>query len=81
MVMAKINEAACPKCGGDMVRGFILDTTHRGVVVSRWVEGVAEKSVWVGLKIQDRKPIAIGSFRCSTCGFLESYAREEFKAR
>ena len=30
-----------------------------------------------GLKLANEK-LPIGTFRCQTCGFLESYAREEF---
>ena len=68
----------CPKCGGRMDRGWIMDGTHGGVNQSRWIEGVPEKSFWTGTKIDKTKEmIAITTYRCSACGFLESYATRE----
>ena len=72
----------CPKCNGKMVQGFIVD--HQGDLMSRvdnWVEGPAEKSYWFKTKVPTDKCIPVGTFRCSSCGFLESYARSEFAAR
>ena len=69
----------CPKCNGEMVQGFIVDSVKGGVVVSSWFAG-APKSSWFGIKAPELKAIPIGTFRCSACGFLESYARPEFAA-
>ena len=71
----------CPKCKGAMVQGFIIDWTHSGRVVSSWAEGAPVKSFWMGTKVADDATIPVGTFRCSNCGFLESYARDEFRAR
>ena len=70
----------CPKCGSEMEQGFVLDNTHGSRVVSQWVAGAPQKSFWVGTKVPDGKLVPIGTYRCLSCGFLESYAREEFAA-
>jgi hypothetical protein len=70
----------CPKCNGQMERGFILDQVPGGQIVSRWIAGEPQKSFWTGIKRPEEKGIPIGAFRCAACGFLESYARDEFAA-
>jgi hypothetical protein len=35
----------------------------------------------MGLKLPDEKLVPIGTYRCSSCGFLEQYARQEFAAK
>ncbi len=64
----------CPKCQSAMVEGFIVDNTHGGNRVSGWAEGPPEKSFWFGVKLRGRKPIDVATWRCRSCGFLESYA-------
>ena len=64
----------CPKCQSSMVEGFILDKEHGGSRVSSWVEGPSEKSFWWGVRLRGRKPVEIATWRCTRCGFLESYA-------
>lgn len=72
--MSEPAEKRCPKCSGVFEPGFILDV-HRGAYkAAEWVEGVPEKSFWVGLKISERVRCEIRSFRCTKCGYLESYA-------
>ena len=70
----------CPKCQGQMEQGFILDMTYGSRLVSQWARGVPAKSFWTGTKLPDDKLVPIGVFRCRSCGFLESYARDEFAA-
>jgi hypothetical protein len=70
----------CPKCGNEMQQGFVLDNTHGGRVVSQWVPGAPRESFWLGTKVPDDH-LPIGTYRCSSCGFLESYARTEFAAK
>lgn len=65
----------CPKCGSTMEEGFVLDVTHGGQFVSRWVAGKPEPSFWTGTKVRDKEQHQIQTFRCAGCGFLESYAR------
>ena len=73
----------CPKCNGKMVQGFIIDMKGtKFAVVSNWVEGAPGKPTWFGTSVPApaEKCIPVGTFRCSVCGFLESYARSEFAA-
>lgn len=65
----------CPKCQSTMVEGFVIDHTYGARNVSAWVEGTAEKSFWgTGVKLRGRQPVEIATWRCRSCGFLESYA-------
>ena len=65
----------CPKCAAPMDEGYMVDHTHGGSrTVSLWVEGPPERSIWMGLKIADRRSFSVATFRCQRCGFLESYA-------
>ena len=66
----------CPKCQASMTEGFIIDGApgHGGRAVSSWLEGAPVKSLWVGIKLGGKKPIEIATWRCGSCGFLESYA-------
>ena len=74
-------DTKCPKCSGEMVQGFTVDWAQGGQRrVTSWVEGTAEKSVWHGTSAPDEKCVPVGTFRCSGCGFLESYAQPEFAA-
>ncbi len=68
----------CPKCQGEMVRGFVADFAHSKVLVSTWVEGPPERSFWYGTKVPREKCLPIATFRCAACGYLESYAQAEF---
>jgi hypothetical protein len=63
-----------------MEQGFVLDATHGGRLVSQWAAGAPMKSLWYGTKVPEGKSTPIGTYRCSSCGFLESYARDEFAA-
>lgn len=72
-------EQRCPKCDGEMQQGFLLDSADGGArLVSRWVEGPPQKSFWLGTKVNLEDAIPIGTFRCKSCGFLESYAQRRF---
>jgi hypothetical protein len=64
----------CPKCQASMVEGFVLDKSDNGRAVSTWLEGAPQKSFWTGIKLRGRKPIEIATWRCTSCGFLESFA-------
>ena len=67
-------EGSCPKCNGRMEEGFILDRSHGYVEVSRWVEGPPQTSFWFGLKVPADGARQVTTYRCSECGYLESYA-------
>lgn len=69
----------CPKCSGLMEQGFVIDYTHGGLFVTQWAKGAPQKSFWTGTKVPGEH-LPIGTFRCSSCGYLEAYARQEFAA-
>ena len=64
----------CPKCQTTMDEGFVLDDTHGGTLQSKWAEGKPRTSFWLGVRVprKDRHPVS--TFRCPSCGYLESYA-------
>ena len=73
----------CPKCEGTMEQGYTLDVTFGATFTGQWIRGTPKRSYFDSLAIKfpsmspsQRVPIA--TFRCQSCGFLESYAREEF---
>jgi hypothetical protein len=57
-----------------MEEGHMVDRGHGWTI--RWVQGALEKSFWKALKQQntDRRSISVATYRCLSCGFLESYA-------
>jgi hypothetical protein len=65
----------CPKCQGTMSEGFVVDRTDNGRAVASWVEGAPEKSIWSGIKLRGKTQVPIATWRCGSCGFLESYAK------
>jgi hypothetical protein len=68
----------CPKCSQVMEPGFLVDRGGGPAdLQARWVEGPPEpKNFWRnGVNLQDREPVSVTTFRCTGCGFLESFAR------
>ena len=63
-----------------MKQGFVVDNTYGAQVVSKWAAGAPRKSFWGGVKSPDEDLVPIGTYRCSSCGYLEMYARSEFAA-
>ena len=57
----------CPKCGGEMEEGIAIDPTYFGA--SLWTNKIT------GILGTDTKTQKIKSFRCTKCGYLESYAK------
>ena len=54
----------------------MLDNTHGGRLQSEWVQGAPEKSRWgIGIKLKGKLKLPIATYRCTKCGYLESYAR------
>jgi hypothetical protein len=64
-----------------MDRGFVLDNTHGGRHVTQWAAGAPRKSFWVGTKLPEEALVPMGAYRCSSCGYVEFYARQEFAPR
>jgi hypothetical protein len=66
----------CGKCGGGMQEGFQLDSIHNSARVAHWAEGAPEFWFLRILKLRGRRKIPIRTWRCSKCGYLESFAEE-----
>jgi len=65
----------CGKCGGRMEEGFLLDLGHGNRRnVEQWVEGEPTPSFWMGISLGNRKARPVTTLRCTSCGYLESYA-------
>ena len=69
----------CSKCQGHMIQGFIADFAdmEQNANVSTWVEGPPKMSLMFGTKTPAAKHVPIGTYRCSACGYLESYTRPD----
>lgn len=69
------DEKICPKCNRAMEIGFVADVAYGAVLQSNWSPGIPVRRRFVGgvkWRQQDSRPIV--TYRCSACGFLESYA-------
>lgn len=66
----------CPKCGGSMEEGFLLDEGRNSSSPASWIEGPPERSFWTGVKTRGREKLRVVTYRCERCGFLEAYATE-----
>ncbi len=65
----------CLRCQSPMEEGVSLDHGHGNVLLpAEWLEGPPERSFWFGLKTKGREKFAVRTFRCTRCGYLESYA-------
>ena len=63
---------SCPKCKGEMEKGFLVDEGVWGTAFKRrqrWALGAN----FFGLK----KVRNINSFRCQKCGYLENFAPDK----
>jgi hypothetical protein len=81
---------SCPKCNHPMEQGNVLDHVVQGLLserlrlvshLSHWAPVPASRSYWTAAELPDDKLIPIATYRCSSCGYLECYARREFAAR
>lgn len=73
----------CPKCGNSMEVGFMPEWTHPQLSVSKWYPGAPREAELklLGVKVGEWLDInaanmrVITTYRCSGCGYLESYAK------
>lgn len=75
----------CPKCNGLMEQGFTVDMgagdrTLGAHHVSYWARGAPVKSFFFKTWVP-HDSLPIGTYRCASCGYLESYARQEFASK
>ena len=66
----------CPKCQRAMQKEYIPDATYGGVVLGTWVEGEVETGFLGAIKLKGKTRRTITTYRCNSCGYLESYAAE-----
>jgi len=65
-----MEQKTCPKCKGEMEKGFLPDARYAGTGRIHW----ADKIVHLKLKpVNQMYPV--DAYRCTSCGFLESYAK------
>jgi hypothetical protein len=56
--------------------GWVPDNTQGGLRLQNWSPGDPQPS-WPGLKPEKEQAIPVTTFRCSKCGYLESFALPE----
>src|SRR4051812_28217766 len=67
----------CPKCSNSMERGFIPDEYRDRNEVTVWVQGQPERSQETGsVVLAGTRMWQVMTYRCTGCGYLESFARE-----
>ena len=66
-----------------MEEGFIADHSHANVIAPAWIAGAPQSSFWTGkagVKVAGRTRRRVQTFRCTTCGHLESFATADWPA-
>ncbi len=67
----------CLKCRERMQPGYLLEQGHANMRSSTtWSAGEPRKSFWMGLKAAT-DTYETRTYRCTGCGYLESYAHKE----
>ena len=62
----------CSKCSGEMQEGLVVDLNYAGILQSMWVEEGAKGGPG---NTEGKRKMKTITYRCSTCGYLDSYAR------
>ena len=58
-----------------MEQGYLLDESYARRQPLKWIEGAPD--YWVfNLKLRGKRQFELTTYRCSRCGYLESYADE-----
>ena len=57
-----------------MEPGFIVDEGYGSRTVSRWFRGEPRTGFFGILKVRRKEAVDVSTYRCSRCGYLESYA-------
>ena len=57
-----------------METGFIVDEGYGTRTVSRWFRGEPRTGFFGILKVRRKEAVDVSTYRCSRCGYLESYA-------
>ncbi len=64
----------CSRCNADMEEGFLLEKADSLLSSETWVSGKPVKSYLSGLNLKGKVVYDVVTFRCSACGYLDSYA-------
>ena len=63
----------CTKCNGQMLEGLVVDFNYTGAMPSMWVGNETQAA---GSNMTDgKRKVKTVTYRCSDCGYLDSYAR------
>ena len=74
--------ARCPKCGGAMVDGHIVDRGDSNLLMpAGWIPGEPRRGFFGNLKVAKRPVFQITALRCESCGYRETYARTRLTDR
>lgn len=68
----------CAKCGQRMEEGYvpIRSNSYKWLAqIPAWISGQPRKSFFGGIDLDGKNMVAIKTFRCMGCGYLESYAK------
>ena len=65
----------CRICRVAMDAGLMLDRAPGGPEQPMWIKGTADKGIFGKIKEHDRERLPVVTFRCPTCGRLESIAQ------
>ena len=71
-----MEDRQCRLCQAPMQAGFLADQTYGGTLQEHWVEGPPRQSIWGSLKMGGTTRYKVITFRCTACGYLESFAIE-----
>jgi hypothetical protein len=70
------DQMLCPKCGGVMDEGYIPDRGYGAFHQPFWVPGKVIRS-FLGVRVPGTSTYPTRQYRCTRCGFVETYAPEE----
>ncbi|NNF58695.1 MAG: hypothetical protein HKN04_10690 [Rhodothermaceae bacterium] len=76
--MADAWHKTCPRCGGEMTEGILLD--YGVSMQARWVDGPLDYGPkWAGgnPKVKRKRAHRVAGYRCVECSFLDFYAQTE----
>ncbi|HKD82337.1 MAG TPA: hypothetical protein VKH81_21790 [Candidatus Angelobacter sp.] len=57
-----------------MESGFLLDRTQAQLYPAIWTDGLLKRNWFGGFNESDNSLYRVESWRCTDCGYLESYA-------
>ena len=67
----------CPKCQKTLEEGHIPDIGYGQATASAWAPGSPDRlRFFGGIRLKKKELIPFSAYRCSSCGFVELYARD-----